>query len=134
MAEVENLKSKSLYKLLLIMLKYIPIMVVLSYVLNTFLAYVGIDIPILSILSGMSVLTWLFMYLCAIVFRFCIYHRISLYYILITDIINMSDYYIGIPITDFELLMLHSIIIGTFIFIISFIYVKNYSRPINKDS
>lgn len=134
MAEVENLKSKSLYKLLLIMLKYIPIVVVLSYVLNTFLAYVGIDIPILSILSGMSVLTWLFMYLCAIVFRFCIYYRISLYYILATDSINMLDYYIGIPITDFELLMLHSIIIGTFIFIISFIYVKNHSRPINKDS
>ena len=47
-----------------------------------------------------------------------------LYYILIVDIINIIDYYIGIPISDFQLLMLHSIITGISLFIILFLYLK----------
>lgn len=39
MAKEENLKSKSLYKLLLIMLKYIPMLIALFYVINTATAY-----------------------------------------------------------------------------------------------
>lgn len=46
MAKEENLKSKSLYKLLLIMLKYIPMLIALFYVINTATAYIGIDIPV----------------------------------------------------------------------------------------
>lgn len=129
MAKEENLKSKSLYKLLLIMLKYIPMLIALFYVINTATAYVGIDIPVLR-----SLLTWIFMYLSAIVFRFCLYHRMFLYYILTTDIINIIDYYVGIPITDFELLMLHSVITGISLFIILYAYVKNHKKPVDEDS
>lgn len=57
MAKEENLKSKSLYKLLLIMLKYIPMLIALFYVINTATAYIGIDIPVLSNIAGMSLLT-----------------------------------------------------------------------------
>lgn len=134
MAKEESLKSKSLYKLLLIMLKYIPMLIALFYVINTATAYVGIDIPVLSNIAGMSLLTWAFMYLSAIVFRFCLYHRMFLYYILATDIVNIIDYYVGIPITDFELLMLHSVITGVSLFIILYAYVKNHKKPVDKDS
>ncbi len=54
MAKEESLKSKSLYKLLLIMLKYIPMLIALFYVINTATAYIGIDIPVLSNIAGMS--------------------------------------------------------------------------------
>ena len=73
----------------------------LFYLINTITAFIGIDIPILSTISGMSLLTWIFMYIATIVFNFCSYHRIFLYYILIVDIINIIDYYISIPISDF---------------------------------
>ena len=83
------------------MLKYIPMIISLFYLINTITAFIGIDIPILSTISGMSLLTWILMYIATIVFNFCSYHRIFLYYILIVDIINIIDYYISIPISDF---------------------------------
>ena len=98
---MRNLKSKNLYRLLIVMLKYIPMIISLFYLINTITAFIGIDIPILSTISGMSLLTWIFMYVATIVFNFCSYHRIFLYYILIVDIINIIDYYISIPISDF---------------------------------
>ena len=63
----------------------------LFYLINTITAFIGIDIPMLSTISGMSLLTWIFMYIATIVFKFCIYHRMFLYYILIVDIINIID-------------------------------------------
>ena len=98
---MKNLQSKNLYRLLIVMLKYIPMIISLFYLINTITAFIGIDIPILSTISGMSLLTWIFMYIATIVFNFCSYHRIFLYYILIVDIINIIDYYINIPISDF---------------------------------
>ena len=123
------LRSKQ-YKILLILLKYIPILISLIYVLNTFAAYVGIDIPAANNIAGMSLLTWIFMYIATIVFNFCSYHRMFLYYILIVDIINIIDYYIGIPISDFQLIMLHTIVTGISLFIILFLYIK---RKLNKN-
>lgn len=124
--------NKNLYKLLIVMLKYIPMIISLCYLANTITAYVGIDIPVLSSIAGMSLLTWLFMYIVTIVFKFCSYHRMFLYYILIVDIINIIDYYIGIPVSDFQLLMLHSIITGISLFIILFLYLKVNGTKINK--
>lgn len=122
--------SKNLYKLLIVMLKYIPMIISLCYLANTITAYVGIDIPILSSIAGMSLLTWIFMYIATIVFKFCSYHRMFLYYILIVDIINIIDYYVGIPVSDFQLLMLHSIITGISLFIILFLYLKRNKHKI----
>lgn len=127
--EARCLRSKQ-YKILLILLKYIPILISLIYVLNTFAAYVGIDIPAANNIAGMSLLTWIFMYVATIVFNFCSYHRMFLYYILIVDIINIIDYYIGIPISDFQLIMLHTIVTGISLFIILFLYIK---RKLNKN-
>lgn len=79
-----------MYKLLILMLKYIPMLISLVYVLNTALSYFYIDIPILSNLAGRSILPWIFMYLSATVFRFCLYHKMFLHYILVTDIINIE--------------------------------------------
>ena len=133
MAVEENL-NKSMYKLLILMLKYIPMLISLVYVLNTALSYFYIDIPVLSNLAGMSILPWIFMYLSATVFRFCLYHKMFLHYILVTDIINIIDYYVGIPIKDLELLMIHGTITGLFLFVILYLYVKSHKKPTVKDS
>lgn len=70
--------SKNLYKLLIVMLKYIPMIISLCYLANTITAYVGIDIPV----------------------------------------------------SDFQLLMLHSIITGISLFIILFLYLKRNKHKI----
>lgn len=117
-------ERRILYKILLIFLKYIPAVIALSYMMNTAMAYINVDVPQLSIFSGMSVLTWIFIYLASVVFRFCLYHKMFLYYIILTDIINLIDYYIGIPLSDFNILAIHSVITCIFILVILYFYIR----------
>lgn len=116
------------------MLKYIPMLITLFYIANTMLSYFYIDIPALSNIAGMSLLPWIFMYVAATVFRFCAYHKMFLYYILIVDVINITDYYIGIPIGDLELLMVHGAITGVSLFVILYLYVKSHKKLVTEDS
>ena len=134
MAAEENLKSKYLYKVLILSLKYIPMLISLVYMINTISSYFYIDIPVLSNIAGMSLLSWLFMYLASVVFRFCLYHKMFLYYILITDIINITDYYVGIPVNNLELLMIHSFIGGISLFIILYLYVKSNRKTSRRET
>lgn len=122
--------SKKLHKVLLIALKVIPMVTALSYLLNTLVSYFGMSAGILSHIFGMSLLPWIFIYISAVVFKFCIYHKMFLYYVLVTDILNIIDYYIGIPISDFKLLMIHIIITGIFLFLILYLYVKYNKKPV----
>lgn len=130
----ENLKSKSLYKLLILLLKYIPMLISICYLLNTLAAIFGFDCQVLSHISGMSLLSWVFLYLASVVFRFCNYHKMFLWYILVDDLINITDYYLNIPIEDFEIISLHCVIAGIFLFIILYLYVKTNKKISVRDS
>ena len=99
-------------KLFVIMLKYAPAAMVICCIINTTGAYLGYDTSVLSYVSGISLIPWLFMLVASKAFRFCIYHRFMLYYIMIDNIINVIDYYIGIPVKDFSILMIHYVTLG----------------------
>lgn len=129
-----NLKSKELHKLLLLTIKYIPMVIAACYVLNTVLSVVHIDVPILSNIAGMSILTWIFLYLSAVVFRFCNYHKMFLWYILVSDIINIFDYYLYLPINDSGIYLINFSVIGIFLYIILYLYVKSNKKSTTKDS
>lgn len=129
----ESLKSKSLYKLLVLLLKYIPMLIALCYLVNTIAAILGFDCQILSHLAGMSLFTWIFLYLAAVVFRFCVYHRMFLWYILIDDIISIIDYYLEIPVSDFQIIAIHCSLAGICLFIILYLYVGSNKRYSQKD-
>lgn len=116
------LKSKLLYKIELQLLKMIPILIALCYLLNTVLSYMEIDVPLLSLIGGMSLLPIIFLYVSSYVFRFCSYHRIPLHYVVISDIISYYDIYIGIPISYRTLFSIQCIIAG--IAIILTLYLK----------
>lgn len=119
---------KSLHKIFLLILKVIPLVNALGCLLNTLFAYYNIETPWISFTTGMSLTTWLFIYLATFVFKFCIYHRMFLYYIAVVDIIDTVDYYIGIPLSDYNFLVLHIIITGTTLFIILYLYVKHRKK------
>lgn len=125
MVREEGLKSKTLYKVFLILLKYIPVVIAIAYILNTLLCYTSIDAPVLSNIAGISLFPWLFMYVATYVFKFCTYHRLLLYYILLDDIVSITDYYINIPIQNGEVLMLHTALIGILVIILLINHVKN---------
>ena len=125
---------RSEYKLLIIALKFIPILTALCYMSSTIFNYFGYNIEPLSNIGGMSLLTWLFIYLASIVFNFCSYHRVFLWYIFIDDIFNIIDYYITIPISTDNILMLHNIFIGITLFTVLILYVKNNKVIIRKNN
>ena len=125
---------RSEYKLLIIVLKFIPMLTALCYMSSTIFNYFGYNIEPLSNIGGMSLLTWLFIYLASIVFNFCLYHRVFLWYIFIDDIFNIIDYYITIPISTDNILMLHNIFIGITLFTVLILYVKDNKVIIRKNN
>ena len=125
---------RSEYKLLIIVLKFIPMLTALCYMSSTIFNYFGYNIEPLSNFGGMSLLTWLFIYLASIVFNFCSYHRVFLWYIFIDDIFNIIDYYITIPISTDNILMLHNIFIGITLFTVLILYVKDNKVIIRKSN
>lgn len=125
----EKLKSKSLYKILLGLLKFLPALTALIYFINSILSLCGIETTILSIIGGQSILSIIFMYIASYVFKFCSYHRVFLHYILCIDILNYYDYYIGLPIENKKLIIL----ISLFTLIIIMKAVVEYLKTIKDD-
>ena len=133
MAVVER-SRESKYKLLIIVLKFIPMLTALCYMTSTIFNYFDYNIEPLSNLGGMSLLTWVFIYLASVVFKFCSYHRMFLWYILVDDLVNIVDYYWNIPISTDNILMLHNIWIGITLFIVLILYVKDNKRITGEDN
>lgn len=133
MAVVEK-SRESKYKLLIIVLKFIPMLTALCYMTSTIFNYFDYNIEPLSNLGGMSLLTWVFIYLASVVFKFCSYHRMFLWYILVDDLVNIVDYYWNIPISTDNILMLHNIWIGITLFIVLILYVKDNKRITGEDN
>ncbi len=133
MAVVEK-SRESKYKLLILVLKFIPMLTALCYMMSTIFNYFDYNIEPLSNIGGMSLLTWVFIYLASVVFKFCSYHRMFLWYILVDDLFNIIDYYWSIPISTDNILMLHNIWIGITLFIILVLYVKSNKVTIRKNN
>lgn len=123
MAKEESLKSKNLYKVFLVALKILPMLISLCYLLNTITAYLGYNIEIFSFIGGVSLLPWIFLYISAVVFRFCMYHKMFLFYILSDDIINYLDYFFDFT-TAYEFFIIHMSIAGIFLFLILYLYKR----------
>lgn len=133
MAVVEK-SRESKYRLLIIVLKFIPMLTALCYMTSTIFNYFDYNIEPLSNLGGMSLLTWVFIYLASVVLKFCSYHRMFLWYVLVDDLVNIVDYYWNIPISTDNILMLHNIWIGITLFIILILYVKDNKRVTREDN
>lgn len=117
-----------LYKVELYLLKIIPIVMALLCCLNTVLSYFNIDLPILSYIGGVSILSIVFLYISSYTFKFCSYHRMFLNYIVVINIINIIDMYCKIPISDRCMLSIYLIIAGIFLFIILYLYIKSHRQ------
>lgn len=120
----EKLKRNLKYKGFIITLKYIPHLIAFLYVIYTLLSFVGIDAVMLGRLTHISICPWLFMYFSSYVFKYCYVHRLPLYYIAANEFLIDLDYYVGIPVDDIKLLLIHLTIIIGLIFGYSYYYIK----------
>lgn len=123
--KVEKLVEKNVkHKSFLVLLKYLFHIEALLYIIYTLLGFLDIDAIILGYFANVSIVTWIFMYLTSIIFRYCYVHRLPLYYILVNEILVITDYYVGFPISDRELLVIHLLLIWILIFGYSYYYIK----------
>ena len=105
-------------------IKVIPMLLAITALLNTLLSYFGIDLAILSYIGGVSIFSLVFLYLSSYAFEFCECHRIFLHYVSLNWVLNIYDYYIGIPVSDKEMLMIYFVITGVFLFIILYLHLR----------
>lgn len=118
----ENLRAT--HRILLVYLKVIPMLLAFIYALNTLFSYFGIDLELLSYIGGVSILPMIFIYLASYAFRFCKYHRMFIHYILFNWLLNIYDYYIGIPLSARNLFAMYLIIFVIFLFLILYYHQK----------
>lgn len=133
-SEERRLKSKSLYKVEMILLKFIPFVLAFTCFLNTVFSYFGIDLEFLAHIGGISLFTLLFLYVSSYVFKFCLYHRLALHYVVINNVLNIYDYYIGIPIDDRNLFIFYLVITFAFLTLILIDYVDNHKEYTELDN
>ena len=104
-------------------LKLIPIVIAIIYFLNTTLSYFNLYPKVLNYL--VFILLIVFVYMASYLLKFCEYHRMFLHYFVVIHIINIIDCYIGIPISDYNLFILYSIITVISLFLILYFKIKN---------
>ena len=120
----EKFPEKRLYKLLLGVLKVIPMLLAISAMAGMFFDFFGLDGSAFSFFGGVSLLPLMFIYLASYVFRFCEYHRMFLHYVVANNLLTFVDYFFGVPISNEGLLMLHLLLIGLFLFLVLYFYKK----------
>lgn len=124
-AKSSMLDKKITYKIELIYIKYSPIIISLACLLNNILSYFDIYVTVFNYIFGTSILTLGHMYNSSRTYKFCKYHRMFINYIAANLSINMFDHFIGIPVSDFSLLLLYLILAGFFLFLILYYHQKS---------
>ena len=124
--------NKNQIKLFVLVSKVLSMILALCHLLNCIFGYFDWNNIILGYISDISILTVSYLYLVSYLIKLCGYYRMFLHYCVIIDIINIYDYYIGIPISDRNLMFLYGGVTIISMFII--IYMKFFmlwKRKIN---
>lgn len=124
MAKAERFPERRVYKLLIGTLKIIPMVLAITTMTGTLFSFFNINPSVLSFIGSVSLFPLIFLYLASYAFRFCIYHRMFLHYIVANNILVYADYFFGIPVSNLSLFMIHSVIIGLFLFLVLYFYKR----------
>lgn len=116
--------NKRWYKVTLGLLKVIPMLLATCDALNTLTCLLGYNFIIFSFIGGVSFLTLAFLYLVSYVFRFCIYHRMFLHYVLINNILSTIEFTVGLPVDFLGLCCIFSVNFCVFLFLILYFRKK----------
>lgn len=98
--------NKQLYKVDLFLLKLLPVLMCGGLIIASYgatfqiTAEFGIILQIVSHYVGLVMAPIMFMYISSYVFKFCNYHRMFIHYIAIIELMNVTNWYFKIPITN----------------------------------
>ena len=110
-------------------LKVLPMLIAGLFFTNTLLSTFGIDYRIFSYLASVGFIPWIFIMAASYMFRFCEYHRMFLWYVLVNNLVCWSDAEFGLPISNWNLLVLHFILWGVTLFLVLFFWLKCRKKP-----
>lgn len=110
---MEHNINQSLYKIELYWIKIIPMLLAAFSFTDTILSYIGINTEIIAYIN--AIVVWLFLFLSSIIFKFCKWHRLFLYYILTENLINAYDCAYTIPLDLKNMIVVQLMIILIFI-------------------
>ena len=119
-----RLKSKRLYKLVIIYLRIIPGLLAVCTFLDTLTQLLGYTIVLFSMIGGISFLTLAFLYMASYVFHYCKYHRMFLHYVLVNNILSFYEEQFGLPVSFNGLIAIFSVVACVFLFFILYYYKK----------
>lgn len=117
--------NKILYKLFLIFAKYSSYVYAIIQLLGLICFKFNIIINLFAFIGGCSIITLCLLFLISFVFKFCLTHRLPLYYTLCIFIITILDkiFLFG------SILRIYFIILGIFILLYIAIWFKNKDNP-----
>lgn len=121
--------SKNLYKIFIIIIKYIPIILAILKIIGLILSYLKTTSFFLTCLGGTSLLFLIILYILSHLFNFCGTHRLSLHYVVSVNIISIFDYYVGMPLSTTNMFILYLIITGLFILGCIIYWFKHKDNP-----
>lgn len=131
MAVEANLKT-NLYKLELIILKTLPFLLGLLGFISTIFDYIEINSVMVNYIMIFSLYS--FIITSSYVFKFCLYHRLPIYYLILINILSIIDIYIGIPLSTFYLFQFYLFLSGIFLILIIYTYVKSNKKSSSKNN
>ena len=118
-------------KILLLLIKFIPVMQMAGMLLNNTLCYFCTDLDTIYLLDyiiGNSIITTILLFICSYIFNYCVWHRL----IILANFINISianiDSVYHINITDLQLLCVYYIISIIFIIIATTNHINKNER------
>lgn len=123
------MSTKRIKKLFLILTKYVPIVQLISILLNNTLICFGINVDnaiILDFIFGNSIVTSLVLYVTSFALGYCKWYRLLIYCNLINITIAAIDSLYVIPITNTELLATYWSVTLIFILLIIKSKVKKH--------
>lgn len=129
MEKVERL-SVNKHKIFLILLKYTPAILAIGYCLASILQCFDIDTYIITYSVFTGIVPVIFLFVASLVFKFCEYHRIYLYYIVINEILNIIDYNTAFIDNSSMYIRIHVILffLATILTTVMYIYAKQNSN------
>lgn len=123
-----TLGDRKLYKVLLAIIKYVPMIIAVLFIIGTLFNIFGVSALIISCIGGTSIITLILLYLLSYVFRFCYLYRLPLHYITLSNtllILHELEFISSIILT-IELLAL---VLGIFIILYVLYWYRNRNKP-----
>ena len=112
---VNTIRNKNLYKIFIILIKYIPNLLAIFKLIGLVLGYLEVSSFFITCIGGTSLILLVLLYLISFIFRFCGLYRLSLHYVTCITGLSIIDWYVGIPLSDINIYYLYTIISGVFI-------------------